>query len=157
MQRLQNALDSGLFLLDVPAHDLIDALRATVDHAASQGALDAAVRDKVVEELLKREQQVSTAIGHGVAVPHAYIEGLEDQTIVFARLKHPLNLGAPDGVPTRFLFVLVGPPGKAVEHLDTLTAIVRLMSDDEFRYGRPRGPFRQRPATGFAGVRGAVG
>jgi hypothetical protein len=50
------------------------------------------------------------------------------------RLAHPLNLGAPDGIATHFLFFLLGPPGSAEQHLDTLASIARLMSDDEFRY-----------------------
>ncbi len=69
-----------------------------------------------------------------MAVPHAYVEGLSDQIVVFVRLKNALNMSAPDGTLTRFLFVLLGSPGQAAEHLDTLTAIARLMSDDTFRF-----------------------
>ena len=43
------------------------------------------------------------------------------------------------GIPTHFVFVLLGPPEAAAGHLDTLMTIARLMADDEFRYeARPR-------------------
>ena len=69
-----------------------------------------------------------------MAVPHVYLNGIEGQIVFFARLKHPLNLGAPDGIPTQFLFFLLGSPNSAAQHLDTLANVARLMSDDEFRY-----------------------
>ena len=73
-------------------------------------------------------------IGHSAAIPHVYLDGIEDQTVLFVRLRHPVNFGALDGIPTQFLFFLLGPPVSAARHLDTLASIARLMSDDEFRF-----------------------
>ncbi|MFT5523853.1 MAG: hypothetical protein ACI9HK_001802, partial [Pirellulaceae bacterium] len=39
-----------------------------------------------------------------------------------------------DGIPTRFLFFLLGPPDSVSQHLDSLANVARLMSDEEFRY-----------------------
>ncbi len=134
MQSLRQAIANGLAILDVEVDELSSAFGLAVDRGIDHGEIPPELRPVVVEELQRREQQFSTAIGHSVAVPHAYVEGLLDQVVVFIRLKHALNMGAPDGIPTQFLFVLMGPPGKASAHLDTLTAIARLMSDEEFRY-----------------------
>ena len=134
MERLRTSISEELAILDVAAEDLFDVFEMAVDRGISHGEIPAESRQTVIDELTSREKLFSTAIGHSVAVPHAYIEGLTDQVVVFVRLKHAINVGAPDGVPTQFVFVLMGPPGKAVEHLDTLTAIARLMSDEEFRY-----------------------
>lgn len=70
----------------------------------------------VERALLERERVTSTALGHAVAVPHAYLYGIEKPVILFIRLARPVNLGAPDGIPTRFVFVLLGPPDHAAEH-----------------------------------------
>jgi mannitol/fructose-specific phosphotransferase system IIA component (Ntr-type) len=134
MKLLHNALTENSLLLGLEASELADILRAALDVAVARGALEAERRDEVVEALLMRERRASTAIGHAVAVPHLYLDTLREPVIVFVQLAHPLNLGAPDGVPTRFLFVLLGPPGQAAEHLDTLMNIARLMADEEFRY-----------------------
>jgi hypothetical protein len=49
-------------------------------------------------------------------------------------LTHGVSLGAPDGIATRFFFILMGPKNYAAEHLDTLTTIARVMSDEQSRY-----------------------
>lgn len=67
-------------------------------------------------------------------MPHTYLDAFREPAIVFVRLSHPINLGALDGVPTRFGFVMMGPTGAVIQHLDSLANIARLMSDDEFRF-----------------------
>lgn len=141
MRRIEASIRQSLFLLDLDARDFPAIFSATLDHLAAQGTLEPAKREPVLHALLERERQVSTAIGNAVAVLHAYLEGIAEPTVVFVRLARPVNLGAPDGIPTRFVFVLLGPEKATVEYLDTLTMIARLMSDNEFRYdaGAARG------------------
>jgi mannitol/fructose-specific phosphotransferase system IIA component (Ntr-type) len=100
----------------------------------ARGAVAAERRDELEAGLLARESPASTAIGNAVAVPHTYFDAIREPVIVFVRLAHPVNLGAPDGVPTRFVFVLLGPTGAAAQHLDALANIARLASDEQFRY-----------------------
>ncbi len=134
MNILQNAIENGSFLLDMEARDVASVLRQTLDSLVDRGLLAAEQRGAVESALLARERQVSTAIGNSVAIPHAYLDALAEPMIVLVRLVRPINLGAPDGIPTRFFLVLLGPKSAAIEHLDTLATIARLMSDDEFRY-----------------------
>ncbi|MFQ5732604.1 MAG: PTS sugar transporter subunit IIA [Planctomycetaceae bacterium] len=121
-------------MLDVDADDMASVFRRALDYVAARGLLDANRRDEVEATLIECEREVSTAIGNAVAVPHAYSNAFCEPVIIFVRLAHPVNLGAPDGVPTRFVFMLLGPTGAETQHLDTLANIARLMSDDEFRY-----------------------
>ncbi len=134
MQLLREAISNGQIELDLAGHDLDEILQHSLQRLVEMGRLDAEHLQEVQTALLEREHQVSTAIGHAVAVPHVYMECIDSPTIFVVRLSRPLNLGAPDGVPTRFLFLLMGPRDSATVHLDTLTAIARLMSDEEFRY-----------------------
>lgn len=134
MDKLKKALEDELLLFDLKADSLESVFHAAIRLIVERGRLPAEESERVYEALLQREEQVSTAIGHAVAVPHAYLDCLDAEVMVFVRLERPLNLGAPDGIATRFLFVLLGPPGAAAEHLDSLTVIARLMSDEQFRY-----------------------
>jgi len=134
MQQLLKTFTGGSFILDMDAHDMRSALRQTLIHVVARGLLPTERREEVERLLWEREQAASTAIGHAVAVPHCYSEAFAEPVIVFVRLAHPINLGAPDGIPTRYLFVLLGPPDRAAEHLDTLASIARVMADEEFRY-----------------------
>ena len=54
--------------------------------------------------------------------------------MVFVRLRHGANLGAPDGIATRFIFLLIGSEQQTLQHLDTLSSIARLMSDNVFHF-----------------------
>ncbi len=109
-------------------------IRAAGEFLHQTGRISQQQLPVAVEGLLERERESPTAIGSGCAIPHFYHPGFEQPQMVFIRLKHPVNLGAPDGVATRFVFLLVGPEQSATRHLDTLATVARLMSDDEFHY-----------------------
>jgi mannitol/fructose-specific phosphotransferase system IIA component (Ntr-type) len=134
MDRLRNAFEQSAFLLDLDAQDLGEVFRQAVLGLVAKGLIPPEQAAAVEAELLRRENIVSTAIGNSVAIPHAYLDSLAVPVIFFVRLKRGINMGAPDSRPTRYLFILVGPTGRASEHLDTLTEIARGMSDKEFRY-----------------------
>jgi mannitol/fructose-specific phosphotransferase system IIA component (Ntr-type) len=131
---LRKALIEGSFLLDLDERDMASIIHRALDFVVARGVLPTERRDEVEGRLLEREQEASTAIGNAVAVPHTYLNAFSDPVILFVRLSHPINLGAPDGVPTRFVFMLLGPTGTQAQHLDTLANIARLMSDGGFRY-----------------------
>lgn len=134
MQKLIDSCDSGLVFLDLDASTLLDAVREMVDRLVAQGAIREQDREAALEKLENRERLSSTAIGQSLAVPHAYLEGIPKQMIAIARLRRGINAGAPDRVPTRFVFLFLGPPGAPEEHLDSLASVAKLMSEDEFRF-----------------------
>ena len=82
--------------------------------------------DDVVRSLREREDILSTGIGHGVAVPHAQIEGLG--ALAVAASTHPRGLPytALDGRPVRLAFCLVGDADTTVDHLAGLARLARL-------------------------------
>lgn len=135
-------------LLDLTAKGIEDLIPQVIDRMIGSGLLPSEQRDKVIEVFLERERIVSTAIGNAVAVPHCYLDSLSEPQMVFVRLKHGINLGAPDGTSTQYFFFLLGPTGRAAEHLDTLSLIARVMSDSEFRYelGEAQNPLALRDA-----------
>jgi mannitol/fructose-specific phosphotransferase system IIA component (Ntr-type) len=138
MKSVRQAIIDGHFVLDVEARSMGQILRHAVSHLVVHKIISVDQRDEVEQALLARERQASTALGHAVAVPHAYLDAIAEPVILLMRLARPVNLGAPDGVSTRFVFVLLGPPDHAAEHLDALAAIARLMSDSEFQYDAGR-------------------
>ncbi|WP_437513499.1 PTS sugar transporter subunit IIA [Sorangium sp. So ce1099] len=99
-----------------------------IDVAASRlvpkcGALSASA---LAQELLRRERESPTALGNGVAVPHAIVPG-SCQAAVLATLAEPLAVPTPGGAPLRLLVVLIcGEGGRA--HLELLAQVARLAS-----------------------------
>ena len=92
------------------------------------------VDDKLVfRALWRREQSGSTALGHGIAIPHARIPGITDPIVLFVRTKLPIPFGAPDHQPVSALFVILVPEHANEEHLRILATVSEMFSDKAFR------------------------
>ena len=87
----------------------------------------------VVEGLLAREKLGSTAMGGGVAIPHARLEGLDSIAGLFARLEKPVDFEAVDGQGVDLVFVLLAPEESGADHLRALARVSRLLHDTDLR------------------------
>lgn len=111
-----------------------EIVRSSVEFLVQTGRLAEHLEQKVIDGILEREKSVPTVIGHACAVPHLYDDAIAEPAMVFVRLKHAVNLGAPDGIATRYIFLMVGSTEQTGQHLDTLSSIARLMSDNVFHF-----------------------
>ncbi len=84
---------------------------------------------ETVDALQERESLGPTGVGHGVALPHARIEGLDHMVGVFIRLEKPLDFDAVDRQPVDLVFALFAPKDSGVEHLKALALVSRTMRD----------------------------
>jgi PTS system nitrogen regulatory IIA component len=89
--------------------------------------------DELVSILLDREMLGSTGIGHGVAIPHGRLNGLNEILLVFARSPEGVDFDAHDGAPVNLFFLLVAPEDSAGLHLKTLAKISRIVKNPECR------------------------
>jgi NhaP-type Na+/H+ or K+/H+ antiporter/mannitol/fructose-specific phosphotransferase system IIA component (Ntr-type) len=89
--------------------------------------------EEIHEELREREAAFPTALGHGVAVPHAFSSVITERLCAIARLPEGLDVGAADGEPVRLVFLLISPAGDPEGHLATLAEIARLVFDEHVR------------------------
>lgn len=90
-------------------------------------------RSVVSENLFARERLGSTGLGHGVAVPHGRIKDLKTPLAAFVRLAEPIPFESPDGQPVNLLIFLLMPANVTQQHLETLSEIAEMFSDDGFR------------------------
>ena len=93
---------------------------------------------RVFEALLERESQGSTGVGHGVAIPHARIAGLDRMRGVFVRVVPAVDDGAVDDDPVDLVFALLSPLESGSDHLRALARVARA-----FRAAELRGQLRQ--------------
>lgn len=87
----------------------------------------------IFESLVNRERLGSTAIGCGVAIPHARLEDLRKIRAAFLRLTEPVDFDAADGKPVRILFGLLVPEGDEETHLRLLSTIAKMLASESFR------------------------
>ena len=75
----------------------------------------------------------STAIGSGVAVPHARFAGIDQQFGALILLPQGVDFDSIDGAPVKIVLGVIGPHGQIRQHLQLLTAISRVLRDGHLR------------------------
>ena len=127
---LGNLLDLRAISPRVGGSSKRQVLSVVADIAARSFGLPS---EQVLDALLEREAAGSTGVGHGVAVPHARLDGIERMRAVFVRLEHPVPFEAVDDQPVDLLFALFAPKGSSSEHLRALARVSRLLRQPEIR------------------------
>jgi PTS system nitrogen regulatory IIA component len=127
---LGELLDQGAITLKVHASSKRQALTIVAEIAAR--FVDATAAD-VAAKLMARERLGSTGVGHGVAVPHARLKGLERLHGVFVQLDEPVDFGAVDEQPVDLLFALLAPADHPAEHLRALAKVSRALRQADLR------------------------
>lgn len=94
--------------------------------AQSSYGLDA---DLVIDALLDREALGPTGVGHGVALPHARLDGVDRVRGLFVMIEKPLDFDAVDRQPVDLVFALFAPEDAGVEHLKALALVSRTLRD----------------------------
>jgi len=82
-----------------------------------------------VEALMERESLGPTGVGHGVALPHARIAGLDSVQGAFMLLEKPIDFDAVDRAPVDIIFALFAPEDAGVEHLKALALVSRTLRE----------------------------
>jgi PTS system nitrogen regulatory IIA component len=127
---LGELLDSGAITVKVHASSKRQALSIVAEVAARY--LDASASE-ITSKLMARERLGSTGVGHGVAVPHARLKGLDRMHGVFVRLDTPVDFGAVDEQPVDLIFALLAPADHPAEHLRALAKVSRALRQADLR------------------------
>ncbi|MDY0271894.1 MAG: PTS IIA-like nitrogen regulatory protein PtsN [Advenella sp.] len=122
-----------------PENTLLDVSATSKKRAFEQAALlfennQGIARSVVFDSLFSRERLGSTALGHGVAVPHGRISKLKQATAAFMRLTNPIPFDSPDGQNVQLLIILLVPESATQQHLEILAEVARILSNDSIRH-----------------------
>jgi PTS system fructose-specific IIC component len=124
-------MPENLILLDLEATTKKEAITKMVDRLRETGVVSDG--SKFLEAVFERESLGSTAIGNGMALPHARTQYIDKITILMARLKESIDYKASDGKDVELLFLL-GTPLKAVgEYLSVLAKLSKILKNDKTR------------------------
>src|SRR5687767_15932336 len=94
--------------------------------------LDGIARSLVFESLFAREKLGSTGLGQGVAIPHGRIKGLKEALGALVRMKQAIPFDAPYSQPVALIFVLLVPDRAPDLHLQILSELAQMFSDEAF-------------------------
>lgn len=129
--RITDLLQAQGILLGAAPADKAAAVDLLVSLQSVQGNLSNPTQFR--EALLEREAQSSTAIGSGIAVPHARSAAVLRPGLSAMTVPGGVDWGAPDGSLSRLIFLIAAPEGEDGLHLELLSRLMRLLMREEFR------------------------
>lgn len=104
--------------------------RQVLQEVARQAAKKTGLAEReVLCALVDRERLGSTAMGNGIAIPHARLGKLDKLHAIFVRLQSPVAFDAPDEQPVDLLFTLLAPADRHADHLRAMARVSRLLRD----------------------------
>jgi fructose-specific phosphotransferase system IIA component len=126
-------LSKKAILTDLQSVKKEEVIKELVDALVEGGEIDKRSRAKLIEALMTRESLGSTAIGQGIAIPHAKSDCVDKLVAAFGLSKKGVDFDSLDGEPAYIFFLLVAPQDSAGPHLKALARISRLLKDKYFR------------------------
>lgn len=110
-------------LVDLHSEDHNAVVKALVQNMVSTDLVAKANTSTVSRLLNEREALGSTAIGGGVAIPHARIGFSDEPLMAFALLRDGVGFNSLDGAPVHFVFMVLTPKDDDDSHRAVLRAI----------------------------------
>ncbi len=101
--------------------ELVDSHEHVLDHTL------------LVEDVMKREHEMSTGIGKNIGLPHAKTAAVSSPLIAMVTIREGIDFDSIDGQPVQLVFLLATPDSMLAEHLKLLGRITRLVGRDEVR------------------------
>ena len=90
-------------------------------------------KEKYKKVVLKREEEGTTGIGDGIAIPHGKTDAVTKPGLSAIIVPDGVEFNALDGKPAKILFLIAAPDTKDNVHLDVLSRLSTLLMDTEFR------------------------
>lgn len=131
--KLANLLSAEQIILDMKAVEHWLAIVELVDRLVSSRQLPPEQRDEMLEAFRSREEQVSTGIGLGVAIPHAFSDHLDRVIAVFGKSEVGIDFQSLDAKPVHIIILFIVPRKEYHMHLQTLAAIAKMFTNIEIR------------------------
>ncbi|WP_372712852.1 PTS sugar transporter subunit IIA [Ilyobacter sp.] len=89
--KLSSYLDPKLIFTNLEVETKEEAIKLLIEKSAQEDKKIASMKKEILKSVLERENEISTAMGQGIAIPHARIEGLDDFIIIIGLLKNPVR------------------------------------------------------------------
>ncbi len=104
------------------------ALEVLADLLATGNGAGGPAAGAIFEALSAREKLGSTGLGHGIAIPHGRLAGLDVPRVAVLRLDRGVDFDAMDHEPVDILIALLVPDAATSDHLDLLAQLARGLS-----------------------------
>ena len=128
--RITDLLDKNSISLNAAPADKKETLDLAVELIAKSGKLSDV--EKYREQVYAREEESTTGIGEGIAIPHGKCDAVKAPGLAAMVIKNGVEYESLDGEPVTLLFLIAAPNTKDNVHLDVLSKLSVMLMDENF-------------------------
>ncbi|AKN29624.1 PTS fructose transporter subunit IIA [Clostridium carboxidivorans P7] len=129
--KITELLKKDTIILDLNSSTKSEVIDELVNKLSYAGKLNDKAEYK--KAILAREEQFSTGIGDGIAIPHAKTSAVKVPALCFGRSKQGIDYESLDGSDAHIFFMIAASEGAHNDHLDTLSRLSSLLMNEDFR------------------------
>ncbi|MBF9015872.1 MULTISPECIES: PTS sugar transporter subunit IIA [unclassified Oceanispirochaeta] len=107
-----------------------DLLHEMIDMLKDAGKIEDA--DTIYQAVSSREDQGSTGLGEGIAIPHAKTDAVSEMTLAIGISPDGIDFESLDGEDAKVFFMILAPSNKAGQHIEALSEVARLTRSAAF-------------------------
>jgi PTS system fructose-specific IIC component len=130
MKRISEILTAKNIILDLEANDKFKVISKLVK--VLEDCPEVINTEQFAKDIVRREDDFPTGLENGSALPHARTLAVKDLIMAFGRCKTGVDFGAPDGKPSRLVFLFGVPRDEIKDYLRTIAQLSRLLKQDKF-------------------------
>jgi PTS system nitrogen regulatory IIA component len=128
---IKDVLDEKMMVFDLKAKTKEEVLKELVKVLKENDVVDD--EEGFLEVVKKREEEFSTGIGYGVAIPHGKSSLVKKPSIVFGKSQNGIDYNSMDGKPAYLFFLIAVPDNSDELHLKVLAELSRALMHKEVR------------------------
>ena len=129
--RIVDLIDKNSIKLNLVSTNKLDVVDELVDLVYKSGNLNN--KDEYKKAILAREELSTTAIGEGVAIPHAKNKSVNKASLALGISKEGIDYEAFDDSLSHLFFMIAAPDGANDTHLEVLSRLSTILMDEDFR------------------------
>lgn len=129
--KITELLTKDTILLDIKGNQKQEAIDQLVTILFDTGKIIDKADFKAA--IIKREEQSTTGIGDGIAIPHAKVKAVKQAAIAFGKSERGVEYQSLDGQPAHLFFMIAAPDGANNTHLEALARLSGLLMNQEVR------------------------
>ena len=124
--------NKDLLIMDIGSKSRDDVFKELVELPALNDVVKDT--DSVLSAVKTREEQSTTGMGDGIAIPHAKSPDIDEARVVFARSEEGIDWNSMDGKPAHIVFLILVPERQQGDlHLKILQMLARKLMDQDFK------------------------
>ena len=131
--KIMDFLSKKAIVTDIKSIKKEEVIKELVEALINSGDIEKRSRNKLIDALMARESLGSTAIGQGIAIPHAKSDCVDKLVAAFGLSGKGVDFDSLDGMPTHLFFVMAAPPYDDSLYLKVFKALSENLRYENFR------------------------